>query len=58
MTTEISEHSFEDAIECGLLRFGPDVSDPCYQFVNYGGHPLDEFDDCSLFANGRDSNVE
>ena len=25
MSPEISEHSFEDAIECGLLRFGPDA---------------------------------
>jgi hypothetical protein len=25
MSPEISEHSFEDAIECGLLRHGPDA---------------------------------
>src|SRR5207244_12570409 len=25
MSPEISEHSFEDAIECGLLRYGPDA---------------------------------
>src|SRR6266536_2734043 len=25
MSSEISEHSFEDAIECGLLRYGPDA---------------------------------
>src|SRR6516162_5705035 len=25
MTPEIYEHSFEDAIECGLLRYGPDA---------------------------------
>jgi hypothetical protein len=25
MSPEVSEHSFEDAIECGLLRYGPDA---------------------------------
>jgi hypothetical protein len=25
MSPEISEHSFEDAVECGLLRYGPDA---------------------------------
>jgi GTPase len=32
MSPEISERSFEDAIECGLLEFGPDAREPLFTY--------------------------